>query len=306
MQHGQTSKKEKWVYSDDLELDGALCVLPHLWWSAAIYGRSLSRTYTELGRRGRNQVLSPLAFMFYRRFLGPLLGMAFELALKTLLVSLDDPDGKRIGYPTTHKLVRLWSLVPSGVRAEIEQETKKRGVQGSLDDWFSRHQSFLSVEDRYPEKEARKRGKFATSVGLLRRGLLVEMEVIFECIMQAMTRRYLSDEQAELPKDELEQLRSDINAFEGLQHTRNAWSHLWGMPVVRPPEGPPPDARTFTGGTVIGYQIDVTLLEQGQEAPPRVVPRLWWIPKSHEGLREFTDADEFNEFVRQRVEGGTE
>ena len=37
-----------------------------------------------------------------------------------------------------------------------------------------------------------------------------------------------------------------------------------------------------------------------------MIPRLWWVPKSHEGLQEFTDADEFNKFVRQQVEGDTE
>ena len=132
--------------------------------------------------------------------------------------------------------------------------------------------------------------------------LMGEMEVIFECIMGAVKRRYFSDEQVDMPREELEKLRADINEFDGLQRTRNRWSHLWGMPVVRPPRGTPSDAETFTGGEVVGYQLDVTLLEQGQQALPRMVPRLWWIPVDSAGLREFDDAELSNGFVRQQIE----
>ena len=305
-----STKKEKWRYSDDFHLDEALFLLPHLWWSAAMYGRSLSLAYSKLGRSG-GETISGVALTFYRHFLGSLLGMSYELALKALLVSLDDPHGRRIGFPRTHCVRRLWRLVPPEVQTEIECDTLKRGVDGSLAKWFKKHKDFLSAEDRYPEREAKGRGKWTTTVRLLvprqmSGDLIGQMEVIFDCIMQAMKRTYYSDEQAVLPKEKLEWVRSVMNKFEGLQGTRNQWSHLWGQPVVRPAEDTPPDSRTFTRGTVVGHALDMTLLEQGQEAPPTVVPRLWWIPAGLEGLREFTDADEFNAFVRQQVEGETQ
>ena len=107
-------------------------------------------------------------------------------------------------------------------------------------DWFKKHEAFLSVEDRYPQKRPKGRQKWRTMVRLLlprwlSDDLMGEMEVIFECIMGAVKRRYFSDEQVDMPREELEKLRADINEFDGLQRTRNRWSHLWGMPVVRPP-----------------------------------------------------------------------
>ena len=310
MKDDRTKKNPKWVYSDDFELDMAVYLLPHLWWSAAMYGRSLSGAYASLGRR-RDQMVSGVAETFYRHFLGSLLGMSFELALKGLLISLDDPPDQRVGFPKKHDLPLLWGLVPSAVREEIELEAKERGVQGPLAEWFVEHGAFLSVEDRYPQKRAKGRQKWKTTVGLLlpralSNDLMGQMEVIFDCIVGAMKRRYFSDEQAEMPIEDLEELRADMDTFDGSQHTRNRWSHLWGMPVVRPPEGTAPDAATFSGGRVVGYGLDVTMLEQGQEASPGTVPRLWWIPAGSDGLQEFTDADAFNSFVQRQIEGEAE
>ena len=310
MKDDPTKKKAKWVYSDDFELDTAVYLLPHLWWSAAMYGRSLSGAYASLGRR-RGEMVSGVAETFYRNFLGSLLGMSFELALKGLLITIDDPAGHRIGFPKKHNLRLLWGLVPEPVRKEIELETKERAIQGPLAEWFAKHGAFLSVEDRYPQKRPEGRQKWRTTVRLLlpralSNDLIGEMEVIFDCIMGAMKRRYFSDDQAEMPIDDLKQLRRDMDTFNGLQHTRNRWSHLWGMPVVHPPTGTAPDAATFRGGRVIGYGLDVTMLEQGQEASPRTVPRLWWIPVGAGGLREFTDAEAFNSFVQRQIEGDAE
>ena len=306
MQNDPTDRNPDYLYSDDFELDMAVYVLPHLWWSAAMYGRSLSSAYAKLGRR-RDEMISAVATTFYRHFLGSLLGMSYELALKALLISLDDPPNRRVGFPKKHDLCLLWSLVPCDVQAEIEEEALERNFRDSLSNWFLQHEAFLSPQDRYPQSGDQDREKWRTSTRLvlprvMSGDLIGQMGVIFECIMNAMKRRYFSGEQAELSREELDQLRAEMAEFHGLQQTRDNWSHLWGAPVVRPPKGTPLDAETFTGGTVLGYQLDVTLLEQGQEATPRLVPRLWWLPKSHEGLREFTDADEFNEFVRQQVE----
>ena len=307
MSNDQTKKKAGWVYSDDFELDVAVYMLPSLWWSAAMYGRSLSRAYTTLGRRD-GATVSAVAMTFYRHFLGSMLGMAFELALKGLLISLDDPPTHRVGFPKRHDLPRLWELVPETVQAEIEGESKAHGFQRSFAEWFNKHAAFLSVEDRYPQKRAGDSLKWQTTSLLLvpramSNDLIGQMEVVFDCIVRAMKRRYFSDEQAEMPVDELDELRGDMDKFEGLQHTRNRWSHLWGTPVVRPPNGTPSAAESFLGGEVVGYQLDVTMLEQGQEASPRTVPRLWWIPVDTNGLREFTDAEEFNSFVRRQIEG---
>ena len=309
MKKDRTKKVANWLYSDDFELDGSACLLPHLWWSAATYGRSLSRAYSKLGLL-EDETTSGVALSFYWHFLGSLYGTAYELALKMLLISLDDPDGARIGFPKKHDLCGLWSLVPSEVQSEITQEAKSRGFGGSISDWFLEHQHFLTVEDRYPERTRGSSSKLRTTHRLLLpRGLsgdlIGQMEVIFQSIMQAMRHRYLSDEQADLPNEELDKVRAVVNEFEGLQQTRNRWSHLWGQPVVRPPTGTPIESQTFEGGTVVGYALDVTLLEQGQEARPRVVPRLWWVPASLEGLKEFDDADAFNTFVNQQVEEGS-
>ena len=306
MQDNPTSKNPGWVYSDDFDLNEAVYLLPHLWWSAAMYGRSLSRAYARLGRQP-GQMISGVAETFYRHFLGSLLGMSFELALKGLLISLDDPAGQRFGFPKKHDLPLLWNLVPGAVQTEVEFQAKRRGVQIPLAGWFEEHGDFLSVEDRYPEKRATGRHKWRTTARLLlpralSNDLIGQMEVIFDCITGAMKQRYFSAEQAAMSAADLEELRADMDTFDGLQQTRNRWSHLWGMPVVRPPNGVAPDAETFTGGTVVGYGLDVTMLEQGQEATPRLVPRLWWIPAGASGLREFTDADAFNDFVRRQIQ----
>ena len=310
MKNDPTEKHPNWIYSDDCELDMAVYLLPHLWWSAAMYGRSLSAAYASLGRR-RDEMVSGVAQTFYRHFLGSLLGMSFELALKGLLISLDDPPNRRVGFPKKHDLSKLWGLVPSDVREEVERDANERGVDGPLAEWFAEHGAFLSVEDRYPEKRANGRQKWKTSIGLLlprslSNDLIGQMEVIFDCIMEAMKRRYFSDEQAEIPIEDLKQLRAEMDTFDGLQKTRNRWSHLWGMPVVRPPNGTAQDATTFRGGNVVGYGLDVTLLEQGQEAHPRTVPRLWWIPVGADGLQEYRDADAFNSFVQRQIDGEAE
>ena len=308
MPHNPT--KADWVYSDDFDLDVAVYMLPHLWWSVAMYGRSLSGAYTTLGRRD-GQIVSPVSVAFYRHFLGSLFGMAFELAIKGLLISLDNPKSDRVGFPKTHDLSKLWGLVPRTVQTEIAQDAKGRGFKGPLAKWFAKHGAFLSVEDRYPQKRPNDDQSWQTTLRLLlpramSKDLIGQMEVVFDCIVAAMKRRYFSDEQAEMPVEELNKLRADMEQFDGLQDTRNRWSHLWGTPVVRPQTGTPPEAETFLGGDVIGHQLDVTMLEQGQEASPRTVPRLWWIPVDANGLREFTDADAFNSFVQRQIERDAE
>ncbi len=310
MQSNSTIKKPDYLYSDDFELDMAVYLLPHLWWGAAMYGRSLSNAYTRLGRRD-DEMISGVANTFYRHFLGSMLGMSYELALKALLISLDDPPDHRVGFPKKHDLCLLWSVVPYDVQTEIERDAKQRGVQQSLADWFAQHGAFLSVDDRYPQTGGKDRQKWQTTARLLlprpmTGDLIGQMEVIFDCIMQAMKGRYFSDDQAELSGDELDRLRADMAEFDGLQHTRNHWSHLWGAPVVRPPKGTSLDRETFTGGDLVGYQLDVTLMEQGQEAAPKTVPKLWWIPVGTKDVHEFTDANVFNGFVRQQVKGEPE
>ena len=106
MKNNPTGKDPKWTYSDDFELSVAVYVLPHLWWSGAMYGRSLSSAYAKLGRRG-NQMVSGVAETFYKHFLGSMFGMSFELALKALLISVDDPADHRSGFPKTHDLLDL-------------------------------------------------------------------------------------------------------------------------------------------------------------------------------------------------------
>ena len=47
MNDDRTKKVKDWLYSDDFKLDGSLRLLPHLWWSVAMYGRSLSRANSD-------------------------------------------------------------------------------------------------------------------------------------------------------------------------------------------------------------------------------------------------------------------
>ena len=66
------------------------------------------------------------------------------------------------------------------------------------------------------------------------------MEAIFERIMEAVKRRHFSDEQADMPREELEKLRADIDAFDRLQQTssvrrRTARSADQGATVIGGP-----------------------------------------------------------------------
>ena len=300
----RTSKmqKSKSVNSDHFELNQSVYVLPRLWWGVAMYGLSLSRAYAKLGQEA-TLTPSPVEETIYAHFLGSLLATSFELALKGLLISLDDPSGKRVCFQKTHDLCELWGCVPAEIQAEIGENTRKRNVNVSISEWFATHREFLSVADRYPEKPMNNnlKLKVKTIVNIwsdLFDNVMTEMAAIFNGIMGAMKPRYFPDGDGD---QEMQEIRSVMEKFDGLQQTRDYWSHLWGMPLVSFANEIGPESTITASGRIVGYVLDVTMLEQGLNAQPRVVPRLWWIPAGLEGIREFMDEQKFNDFVDQEL-----